>query len=33
MIASSLILVGLALLGMPLFAVIAAGALYGFHTQ
>ena len=33
MIASSLILIGLALLGMPLFAVIAAGALYGFHTQ
>ena len=33
MIASSLILIGLALLGMPLFAVIAAGALYGFHTE
>jgi C4-dicarboxylate transporter DctM subunit len=31
-IASSLILIGLALLGMPLFAVIAAGALYGFHS-
>ena len=33
MIASSLILTGLALLGMPLFAVIAAAALYGFHTE
>ena len=33
MIFSSLILIGLALLGMPLFAVIAAGALYGFHTE
>ena len=33
MMASSLILIGLALLGMPLFAVIAAGALYGFHTE
>jgi C4-dicarboxylate transporter DctM subunit len=33
LIASSLILIGLALLGMPLFAVIAAGALYGFHTE
>ena len=33
MISSSLILIGLALLGMPLFAVIAAGALYGFHTE
>lgn len=33
MIASSLILIGMALLGMPLFAVIAAGALYGFHTE
>jgi tripartite ATP-independent transporter DctM subunit len=33
MIASSLVLVGLALLGMPLFAVIAAGALYGFHNE
>ncbi len=33
MIASSLVLIGLALLGMPLFAVIAAGALYGFHTE
>ena len=33
MIASSLFLIGLALLGMPLFAVIAAGALYGFHTE
>lgn len=32
MIASSLVLIGLALLGMPLFAVIAAGALYGFHS-
>ena len=32
MIASSLILIGLALLGMPLFAVIAAGAIYGFYT-
>jgi tripartite ATP-independent transporter DctM subunit len=33
MIASSLVLIGLALLGMPLFAVIAAGALYGFHSE
>jgi C4-dicarboxylate transporter DctM subunit len=33
MIASSLVLIGLALLGMPLFAVIAAGALYGFHVE
>ena len=33
MIASSLVLLGLALLGMPLFAVIAAGALYGFYTE
>jgi tripartite ATP-independent transporter DctM subunit len=32
-IVSTLILIGLALLGMPLFAVIAAGALYGFHTE
>lgn len=32
MIASSLVLLGLALLGMPLFAVIAAGALYGFYS-
>ncbi len=33
MIAAGLVLVGLALLGMPLFAVIAAGALYGFHNE
>jgi C4-dicarboxylate transporter DctM subunit len=32
-IATTLLLLGLALLGMPLFAVIAAGALYGFYTE
>ena len=33
MIATTLVLLGLALLGMPLFAVIAAGALYGFYSE
>ncbi len=33
MITTTLVLLGLALLGMPLFAVIAAGALYGFYSE